>query len=36
VGACLVIVLSVFLALLMSYYLWATVRASAATKESLL
>ncbi|MGH3054390.1 MAG: ABC transporter permease, partial [Gaiellaceae bacterium] len=36
VGACLVIVLSVFLALLMSYYLWATVRASAGTKESLL
>ena len=36
VGACLVIVLSVFLALLMSYYLWITVRASAETKESLL
>ena len=36
VGACLVIVLSVFLAVLMSYYLWATVRASAETKESLL
>ena len=36
VGACLVIVLSVFLALLMSYYLWVTVRASAETKESLL
>jgi len=36
VGACLVILLSVFLALLMSYYLWMTVRASAETKESLL
>jgi len=36
VGASLVIVLSVFLALLMSYYLWVTVRASAETKESLL
>jgi putrescine transport system permease protein len=36
VGASLVIVLSVLLALLMSYYLWVTVRASAETKESLL
>jgi spermidine/putrescine transport system permease protein len=36
VGACLVIVLSVLLAILMSYYLWVTVRASAETKESLL
>jgi len=36
VGASLVLVLSVFLALLMSYYLWVTVRASAETKESLL
>jgi putrescine transport system permease protein len=36
VGACLVIVLSVLLAVLMSYYLWVTVRASANTKESLL
>ena len=30
------IVLSLFLAVLMSYYLWITVRASAETKESLL
>jgi ABC-type spermidine/putrescine transport system permease subunit I len=36
VGASLVIVLSVLLAVLMSYYLWMTVRASAETKESLL
>jgi spermidine/putrescine transport system permease protein len=36
VGACLVIVLSLLLAALMSYYLWITVRASAETKESLL
>jgi spermidine/putrescine transport system permease protein len=36
VGASLVIVLSVLLAALMSYYLWITVRASAATKESFL
>jgi ABC-type spermidine/putrescine transport system permease subunit I len=36
VGASLVIVLSVLLALLMSYYLWVTVRASAETKEALL
>jgi putrescine transport system permease protein len=36
VGASLVIVLSVVLAALMSYYLWVTVRASAETKESLL
>jgi spermidine/putrescine transport system permease protein len=36
VGASLVIVLSVLLALLMSYYLWITVRASSETKESLL
>ena len=36
VGACLVIVLSLLLAALMSYYLWVTVRASAETKESLL
>jgi spermidine/putrescine transport system permease protein len=36
VGASLVIVLSVLLALLMSYYLWVTVRASAETKESVL
>jgi spermidine/putrescine transport system permease protein len=36
VGASLVIVLSVLLAVLMSYYLWITVRASAETKESLL
>jgi putrescine transport system permease protein len=35
-GACLVIVLSLLLAVLMSYYLWITVRASAATQESLL
>jgi spermidine/putrescine transport system permease protein len=36
IGASLVIVLSVLLAVLMSYYLWITVRASAETKESLL
>jgi spermidine/putrescine transport system permease protein len=36
IGACLVIVLSVLLAALMSYYLWITVRASAQTSESLL
>jgi spermidine/putrescine transport system permease protein len=36
VGASLVIVLSVLLALLMSYYLWMTVRASSETKASLL
>lgn len=36
IGASLVLVLSVLLAALMSYYLWITVRASAATKESLL
>jgi spermidine/putrescine transport system permease protein len=36
VGACLVIVLSVLLAALMSYYLWITVRASAQTSASLL
>ena len=36
VGACLVIVLSLLLAVLMSYYLWMTVRASAQTQESLL
>jgi len=36
VGACLVIILSLLLAVLMSYYLWITVRASAETKESLL
>jgi spermidine/putrescine transport system permease protein len=36
VGASLVIILSVLLAVLMSYYLWVTVRASAETKESLL
>ena len=36
VGASLVIILSVLLAVLMSYYLWITVRASAETKESLL
>jgi ABC-type spermidine/putrescine transport system permease subunit I len=36
VGASLVIVLSLLLAVLMSYYLWMTVRASAETKESLL
>jgi spermidine/putrescine transport system permease protein len=36
VGASLVIVLSVLLAVLMSYYLWMTVRASAETKASLL
>jgi len=36
VGASLVIVLSLLLAVLMSYYLWATVRASAETRESLL
>jgi len=36
VGASLVIVLSLFLAVLMSYYLWITVRASAETKDSLL
>lgn len=35
VGASLVIVLSLLLAALMSYYLWATVRASKETKESL-
>jgi spermidine/putrescine transport system permease protein len=35
VGASLVIVLSLLLAVLMSYYLWATVRASRDTKESL-
>jgi spermidine/putrescine transport system permease protein len=35
VGASLVIVLSLLLAALMSYYLWATVRASRETKESL-
>ena len=34
VGASLVIVLSLLLAALMSYYLWATVRASKETKES--
>jgi spermidine/putrescine transport system permease protein len=34
IGACLVIVLSLLLAALMSYYLWATVRASKETKES--
>jgi spermidine/putrescine transport system permease protein len=36
VGASLVIVLSVLLGVLMSYYLWVTVRASAQTKEALL
>jgi spermidine/putrescine transport system permease protein len=36
VGASLVIVLSLLLGVLMSYYLWITVRASAETKESLL
>jgi spermidine/putrescine transport system permease protein len=36
VGASLVIVLSVLLAVLMSYYLWMTVRASSETKASLL
>jgi spermidine/putrescine transport system permease protein len=36
VGASLVIVLSVLLGVLMSYYLWVTVRASAETKEALL
>jgi spermidine/putrescine transport system permease protein len=36
VGASLVIVLSLLLAVLMSYYLWVTVRASAETRESLL
>ena len=36
VGASLVIVLSLLLAVLMSYYLWATVRASAETREALL
>ena len=36
VGASLVIVLSLLLAVLMSYYLWVTVRASAQTSESLL
>lgn len=36
IGACLVIVLSLLLAVLMSYYLWMTVRASAATQESFL
>jgi spermidine/putrescine transport system permease protein len=36
VGASLVIVLSILLAAMMSYYLWVTVRASAETKESLL
>jgi putrescine transport system permease protein len=35
IGASLVIVLSVLLAVLMSYYLWATVRASRETKEAL-
>jgi putrescine transport system permease protein len=35
VGASLVIVLSLLLAALMSYYLWATVRASKDTKEAL-
>jgi ABC-type spermidine/putrescine transport system permease subunit I len=35
VGASLVIVLSVLLAVLMSYYLWMTVRASGETKEAL-
>ena len=35
IGASLVIVLSLFLAVLMSYYLWVTVRASAETRESL-
>jgi spermidine/putrescine transport system permease protein len=36
VGASLVIVLTLLLTVLMSYYLWVTVRASAETKESLL
>lgn len=36
IGACLVIVLSLLLAVLMSYYLWMTVRASAATQEAFL
>jgi spermidine/putrescine transport system permease protein len=36
VGASLVIVLSMLLGVLMSYYLWVTVRASAQTKEALL
>lgn len=36
IGASLVLVLSLFLAILMSYYLWITVRASSETKESLL
>jgi spermidine/putrescine transport system permease protein len=36
VGASLVIVLSVLLGVLMSYYLWVTVRASAETREALL
>jgi ABC-type spermidine/putrescine transport system permease subunit I len=36
VGASLVIILSVLLALLMSYYLWVTVRASAQTEDTLL
>jgi spermidine/putrescine transport system permease protein len=36
VGASLVIVLALLLAVLMSYYLWMTVRASSETKESLL
>jgi spermidine/putrescine transport system permease protein len=35
IGASLVIVLSVLLAVLMSYYLWTTVRASRETKEAL-
>jgi spermidine/putrescine transport system permease protein len=35
VGASLVIVLSLLLAVLMSYYLWVTVRASRETQESL-
>jgi putrescine transport system permease protein len=35
VGACLVIVLSLLLAVLMSYYLWITVRASADTQDAL-
>jgi spermidine/putrescine transport system permease protein len=35
VGACLVIVLSLLLAVLMSYYLWITVRASAETQDAL-
>jgi spermidine/putrescine transport system permease protein len=36
VGASLVIVLALLLTVLMSYYLWVTVRASAETRESLL